>query len=231
MDCLEQKIVSMYQMMYFLRNSCFGLIALLFVVACSRNPVEETLPYYNSPDFTPIFISAEEDPGSKITHQIGDFSFTNQHGETIDQKAIENKIHVANFIFTTCGSICPVMTHNMAKVSDKFKDDDEVVILSFSVTPWIDTVEKLKQYAADKAIDDDNWHLLTGDKAKIYQLARKSYFAEESIGFTRDSTEFLHTEHFVLVDKHKRLRGIYNGTLKLEISLLMKDIKRLKTQK
>lgn len=217
--------------MFFLRNNCFGLIALVFlIVACSRNPVEETLPYYDSPNFTPIFINAEEDPASKITHQISDFSFTNQHGEIIDQKAIDDKIHVANFIFTTCGSICPVMTHNMAKVSDKFKDDNEVVILSFSVTPWIDTVEKLKQYAADKAIDDNNWHLLTGEKAKIYQLARRSYFAEESIGFTKDSTEFLHTEHFVLVDKNKRLRGIYNGTLKLEISQLIKDIQLLKDQ-
>jgi protein SCO1 len=119
----------------------------------------------------------------------------------------------------------------MKRVSDTFSNDKEVVLLSYSVTPWIDNVERLNTYAHDNSISSRNWHLLTGNKAKIYELARKSYFAEEDMGFTKDSTEFLHTEHFLLVDGSKRIRGIYNGTLQLEIEQLISDIKQLKNER
>lgn len=217
----------MYQKI-FLKISLLATI--ISILACKAKVEQMPLPYYNTPDFTPQFLSNQQDVDAKINHQIGNFSFTNQNGKNISQKNIEGKIHVANFIFTSCGSICPVMTKHMKLVDSTFNKDDELVILSFSVTPWIDDVDRLKKYAKRNNIKGNNWHFLTGSKAEIYDLARKYYFAEEDLGFTKDSTDFLHTEHVLLIDKNKRIRGIYNGTLQLETEQLIKDIKALKEE-
>lgn len=216
----------MLQTAYLRTSIC--MMALLFA-ACQKQE-EASLPYYNSADFTPLFLQTKQEVGTKVKHTLKPFSFLDQDRKTITEKNIEGKIHVANFVFTSCGNICPVMTEQMDRVSKAFQNDPSVVILSYSVTPWIDTPEKLKAYKTGKGIRNDNWHFLTGDKASIYSLARTSYFAEESMGFTKDSTQFLHTEHFVLVDSSKRIRGIYNGTLQLEAEQLIKDIKRLKEE-
>ncbi len=122
------------------------------------------------------------------------------------------------------------MTENLKTVEEQFLEDENALFLSFSVTPWIDKPHILKTYIERKEIKNENWHFLTGDKATIYDLARKSYFAEEDIGFTKDYTEFLHTEHFILVDQNKRIRGIYNGTLSLEMKQLADDILALKEE-
>ena len=187
------------------------------------------LPYYNTPDFTPHFINAAE-AKKQIDHTIADFSCTDQGGKNISQKDIEGKIHVANFFFTACGSICPRMMSNLKEVYSAFKTDSTIVFLSYSVTPWRDSVERLKKYAENNAVNFTNWHLLTGNKAAIYKLARISYFAEEDVGFSKDSSQFLHTEHILLIDKQKRIRGIYNGTLQLETAQLAKDIEALKKE-
>jgi protein SCO1/2 len=212
-----------------------GMFRTVFLIAGSIllyccNATQQQLPYYNTPDFTPRFLQGYEDV-NVITHQIANFSFTNQDSNTITQKNIEGKIHVADFIFTSCGSICPVMTTNLQKVSDAFSTDTNVVLLSYTVTPWIDSVARLKKYTSAKKIINPNWHFLTGAQSSIYNLARTSYFAEEDIGFTKDSSEFLHTEHILLVDKNKRIRGIYNGTLELEVQQLVKDIEVLRKEK
>ncbi|MVM39956.1 SCO family protein [Spirosoma sp. HMF3257] len=208
----------------FLRSS--SLVAVVLWIAC-QTETNSYLPYYNTPDFTPIFIDSHADIAKKIPHTISNFSFKDQNGEIFTQKAIEGKIHVADFFFTSCGAICPKMTKHMQMVEKAFPNDPSVVLLSYSVTPWIDSVARLKTYSQTNGIQSKNWHLLTGKKSEIYQLARQSYFAEEELGFSKDSTEFLHTEHFLLVDKHKRIRGIYNGTLKLEMQQLIADIKTL----
>ncbi|WP_018344311.1 SCO family protein [Cytophaga aurantiaca] len=187
------------------------------------------LPYYNTADFTPLFMS-EEEAAQKITHTISDFRFLNQDSVWISNTSIEGKIHAANFIFTRCGSICPVMTNNFKFVANEFNHDSTVALLSYSVTPWIDEPHVLKKYRRDNSIQNPNWHFLTGDKAAIYTLARTSYFAEEDIGFSKDSNQFLHTEHVILVDKNKRIRGVYNGTLELEMQQLMDDINALKRE-
>jgi protein SCO1 len=206
----------------------FLLLGSLWVFGCGEKKADTiALPYYNEPDFTPVFIKNKTEVNSKITHTINDFAFLNQDSTLVTQKLVENKIHVANFIFTICPSICPIMTKNLTTVSDELRGDNNVVFLSYSVTPWRDTPSVLKQYKDENGIKNDNWHFLTGEKGDIYNLARKSYFAEEDIGFSRDSSEFLHTEHFVLVDKTKRIRGIYNGTLQLEMQQLLADIKTL----
>ncbi len=185
------------------------------------------LPYYNTAIFTPEFFSSEEAAAQKITHIIPNFTFTNQHSKIVSQKDIDGKVHVANFIFTRCSSICPTMTKHMKMLQAKYYSNENLVMLSYSVTPWIDSVPRLKAYAEDNQITASNWHLLTGEKSKIYNLARRSYFAEEDLGFTKDSSDFLHTEHIILVDKSKRIRGIYNGTLQLDIEQMMKDIEVL----
>lgn len=215
----------MYQIV-FLKISI--LLAAVFCVSCAGKEPAEQLPYYNTPDFTPLFLSSVQDVNKKVPHTISSFSFTNQLGNTITEKTIDEKIHVANFIFTRCGSICPVMTKHMKLLQDAYRQDSSVVMLSYSVTPWADSVARLKAYAEHNEITAPNWHLLTGNKGDIYQLARQSYFAEEDLGFTKDSTEFLHTEHILLIDRNRRIRGIYNGTLQLEIEQLIKDIKLLK---
>ncbi len=216
-----QKTVSMYRTAFLINLSvCFAY--------CNSKPTTALLPYYNTPDFTPHFISGDE-AAKQITHTIADFSCTDHDEKTITQKDIEGKIHVANFFFTSCGSICPRMMNNLKETAGAFKNDSNIVFLSYSVTPWIDSVAKLKKYANTFSIATP-WHLLTGNKAAIYELARKSYYAEEDFGYSKDSTEFLHTEHILLVDKQKRIRGIYNGTLELETQQLTKDIEALKKE-
>lgn len=214
----------MYQIVFLL----FG--SLLFFACTEKKENSIALPYYNEPTFTPVFIKNKSELNGKITHRINDFSFLNQDSVLINQNVVNHKVHVANFIFTTCGSICPTMTTNMKIVSDSLKSDENIVFLSYSVTPWIDKPFVLKHYKNQNGIQNPNWHFLTGVKSDIYDLARKSYFAEEDIGFSKDSTEFLHTEHFILVDKTKRIRGIYNGTLQLDMQQLLADIKILQKE-
>jgi protein SCO1 len=161
--------------------------------SCNKNASEIALPYYNEPDFTPIFIENPFEVQKKIPQTIGDFSFLNQDSILISNKEIEGKIHVANFIFTSCGSICPTMTKNMKTVSDSLGNDPNLIFLSYSVTPWIDSPSVLNRFKTKNNIKNSNWHFLTGSKGDIYKLARQSYFAEEDIGFSKDSTEFLHT--------------------------------------
>lgn len=220
----ERKIVKMYRIVFLMFSS-------LLLVSCSNKKAEAfALPYYNEPNFTPIFLTDKSEVESKINHTINDFSFLDQDSILISQKDIEGKIHIANFIFTTCGSICPKMTTNLKIVNDSLKSHSDIVLLSYSVTPWIDTPSVLKKYKFRNEITNPNWHFLTGSKNDIYSLARKSYFAEEDIGFSKDRTEFLHTEHFILVDKTKRIRGIYNGTLELEMQQMLDDIKTLEKE-
>ena len=209
----------------------FLLLSSILLLSCKQKKDDAiTMPYYNDPDFNPIFIKNKLEVEKKITHQIDSFSFLNQDSIHVTQSIFKNKIHVANFIFTSCGSICPVMTSNFKIVSDSFKSDTTVIMLSYSVTPWIDKPNVLKTYIHKNGISNPNWHFLTGDRASIYKLARQSYFAEENIGFSKDSSQFLHTEHVILVDKTNRIRGVYNGTLSLEMHHLVEDIRNLQSE-
>ncbi|MFS4446463.1 SCO family protein [Maribacter sp. 2307UL18-2] len=158
-------------------------------------------------------------------HTIGDFSLTNQNGQTITQKTYEGKIYIADFFFTTCPTICPIMTMNMASIQDKI--GDEVLLLSHSVTPNIDSVAQLKKYALEKGVDDAKWNLVTGDKKQIYELARKSYLAVKTDG-DGGPYDMIHTENFILVDKERRIRGFYDGTKTEDMEQLLNDLEVLK---
>lgn len=146
-----------------------------------------------------------------LDHTIGKFAFTNQNGKKITEKDYEGKIYVADFFFTTCQSICPKMTNNMAWLQEKIKNNSKVKLVSFSVTPDIDSVAVLKAYAQKKGVIDSKWNLLTGDKKEIYYLARKSFLVVKT-GKPSEIYDMVHTENFVLVDAQKRIRGFYDGT-------------------
>ena len=186
----------------------------------------ETLPIY-SPSMVSKELVEENIQFIKKYHKIKDFSMKNQNGETITQEFYNDKIYVADFFFTTCPTICPIMTENMGYVQEKIKNDSDVLLLSFSVTPEIDSVEQLKKYALEKNVIDSKWNLVTGNKKDIYNLARTSYLVAKTNG---DGGKFdmIHTENFVLVDKEKRIRGFYDGTNSKEMDQLLNDIKILK---
>ena len=212
-------------MIQLLKNSL--LLLLFFCAACTNKKQEElSLPFINTADFTPEWIEKNDTAYSSI-HRIPPFSFTDQDGKTITEKTVDGKIYVADFIFTRCGSICPKMTTNMAVLQKTFKSNDDVLLLSHSVTPDMDSVPVLKKYAQEKGVISSKWHLLTGDQKLIYSLARQQYFAGDTIGYYKTGNEFLHTENFILVDKHRRIRGVYNGTLAVEMQRLTDDITTL----
>ena len=163
-------------------------------------------------------------------HIIADFSLTNQNGEIVTQNNYTNKIYVADFFFTTCQTICPIMTNHMAQIQKEIMDDPVVMLLSHSVTPEIDTVVLLKRYALEKGVNDTKWNLVTGDKKQIYELARKSYLAVKDFG-DGGAFDMIHTENFMLIDKKRQIRGFYDGTNPDDINRLLKDIKILKEEK
>ena len=186
----------------------------------------ETLPIY-SPSMVSKELVDENIQFIKKYHKIKDFSMKNQNGETITQEFYNDKIYVADFFFTTCPTICPIMTENMGYVQEKIKNDSDVLLLSFSVTPEIDSVEQLKKYALEKNVIDSKWNLVTGNKKDIYNLARTSYLVAKTNG-DGGKYDMIHTENFVLVDKEKRIRGFYDGTNSKEMDQLLNDIKILK---
>jgi protein SCO1/2 len=184
-------------------------IAIFLGIYALQSP-KKMLPIYSPRDVNPELVdSTVQHIGSD--HKIADFSFTNQNGKNVTQKEYENSIYVADFFFTTCPTICPKMTNNMVWLQNQLKKYPNVKLLSFSVTPDIDTPEVLKKYALEKGVDDTRWNLVTGAKKEIYYLARKSYLAVKT-GKPEEYFDMVHTENFILIDKNKRIRGFYDGT-------------------
>ncbi len=187
---------------------------------------KKVLPVYQPAQVSPELVDTTIQHQKKY-HKIADFSLTNQNGKTITQEDYKDKIYVADFFFTTCQTICPIMTKNMHEVQKQFLTDDEVMILSHTVTPDIDTVAQLKRYAKEKNVNASKWHLVTGNKKQIYELARKSYLAVKDDG-DGGPFDMIHTENFMLIDKERQIRGFYDGTDLEEIDRLIDDIKILK---
>ena len=188
-------------------------------------------PKKRLPVYQPNMVNAELVDSTlqhvKKYHRIADFSLLNQNGDTITQENYRNKIYVADFFFTTCPTICPIMTANLVEVQAALANDSEVLLLSHSVTPEIDSVAQLKKYAIGKGVNDAKWNLVTGDKKQIYELARKSYLAVQEDG-DGGPFDMIHTENFILVDKKRRIRGFYDGTKEEEMDRLLSDIEILK---
>lgn len=185
----------------------------------------EVLPIYQPAEVNEKLVDSSIIHVAKY-HKISDFKLTNQNGKEITQANYKDKIYVADFFFTTCQDICPVMTKNMYQLQEELKNDNEILLLSHTVIPEVDTIEQLKEYAIENKVDDSKWNLVTGDKKQIYELARKSYLAVEDSNF--NEFDMIHTENFMLIDKEKQIRGFYDGTNSEEINRLLKDIEILK---
>lgn len=201
----------------------FIVFAIVFLtISYSLLKPQKKLPIYSPSMVNPEMVDSTVQHISKY-HTISDFSFTNQNGKTISQKDYEGKIYIADFFFTTCPTICPIMQDNMVEIQNAFKDVLDVMLLSHTVMPHIDSVPVLKKYALEKGVIDSKWNLVTGDKKDIFYIARKSYLAvkTETEGELYD---MVHTENFILVDKKRRVRGFYDGTNKEEITRLIGDI-------
>jgi protein SCO1/2 len=190
--------------------------------------VDAKLKIYNPADVNPRLVDFSMKHITK-DHTVADFELTNQNGEIITNKNYANKIYVADFFFTRCQTICIAMAYNMSELQEMYKEDTDIMFLSHSVTPIIDSVSVLKEYADRKGVIDGKWNVTTGSKKHIYELARKSYFAVLDEG-NGDENDFIHTEQFVLVDKEKRIRGYYDGTEKEDMIKLKKDIVVLKDE-
>ncbi len=204
----------------------FGVlsIAIIAIIYNILN-VEQPLPIWQPNRIDAALVDSTLQNKRKY-HTVADFKLINQNGDTITQADYKDKIYVADFFFTTCQSICPVMTGQMYRVQEAITSDDDVMLLSHSVTPEIDSVAQLKAYALEKKVDDSKWNLVTGDRKQIYDLARKSYLVVKD-----DNTQdygMIHTENFALIDKDRQIRGMYDGTSETSVDSLLMDIEKLK---
>lgn len=207
----------------------FAIISIIILaVIYNILNVDKVLPIYQPAKVNLELVDSTIQHINKY-HKIADFKLTNQNGEIITQNDYQDKIYVADFFFTTCQTICPIMTENMAEIQKSILQDDDVMLLSHSVTPKIDSVAQLKRYAIKKGVNDTKWNLVTGDKKEIYKLARKSYLAVKTYG-NGDEYDMIHTENFMLIDKKRQIRGFYDGTKQEDINQLLSDIKILKEE-
>ena len=189
---------------------------------------EKKLPIYQ-PNMVKFQLVDSTIQHIKRFHKIDDFSLINQNNEVVSNETYDGKIYVADFFFTTCPGICPIMKENMITLQNEFINDDNILLLSHTVTPEIDSVSVLKKYSQEKGVLDSKWNMVTGDKKQIYNLARKSYLVAEDIE-SPIQYDMIHTENFVLVDSKRRIRGFYDGTDNNVMDNLINDIKILKKE-
>ncbi len=196
------------------------ICSIVFYFGCTEKKSSVLLPIYGEKKII---------AGDTIYHQIASFNLTNQIGQVVNQNTTKNKIYIANFFFATCQSICPMMSNQLQEVQKAFLADDSVLILSHSVNPLHDTVAVLSNYADTYGAKTNKWHLLTGNKKQIYDLAKTSYLVN---AFEDDGSPegFLHSELFLLIDKKARIRGMYDGTNTAEVKKLIEDVKLLKQE-
>lgn len=218
---------------FFSKYKFFAIVMLVLSVIIITAIYQILSPTVTLPVYQPNMVNAELVDSTKLHvkkyHTIADFALLNQNGDTITQKDYENKIYIADFFFTTCPTICPIMTDNMLKLQEILKTQDNVLLLSHTVTPEIDSVPVLKAYAEKKGVNDAKWNMVTGEKQQIYDLARKSYLVAKYEPFDGDY-DMIHTENFVLVDTRRRIRGFYDGTNWDEMEDLLKDLEMLQRE-
>jgi protein SCO1/2 len=199
------------------------LVFSIVLFGCSDNKT-------NHEKLLPIFGEKKVDKkGDTLYHSVSPFLFVNQFGENVTKETVKGKIYVADFFFATCESICPKMSSQLVNVQQAFLKDNDVLILSHTVNPMHDSVAVLKKYGERFGAQKNKWHLLTGNKKEIYDMARFSYLVN-ALEADGSAEGFLHSELFVLIDSKKRIRGFYDGTDSVTIVKLISDIKLLKTE-
>jgi protein SCO1 len=196
------------------------LIAVALMAGCSKKETEAPLP---------IFGEREVNGADTIYHTIADFKFVDQDSAMVTNDTFKGKIYVADFFFTTCRTICPIMKTQMKRVYDSIKGNPDVLILSHTIDPEYDTVGLLKDFAERLGVDSKKWHFVTGDKDKIYEIAQTSYFAT-ALEDKAERDGFIHSGAFLLIDKDKRIRGKYDGTKADDVNRLLTDIRKLERE-
>jgi protein SCO1 len=210
----------------------FCIVGVTFTYFMIRPTEEEKLPVINPIDLEDEMVDPEL-LRVGYGHRVGDFSFTDQEGSTFTQAEVKDKVFVVEYFFTTCKTICPVMNVQMSRVHEKFKEKENFKILSFTVDPETDDVAQMKRYADEHEANSNCWHFLTGSRADLYRLARRSFFVlkpAEAENQGDVGSDFIHTNNFVLVDKQMRIRGYYDGTSAKEVDKLIHDIEILLKQ-
>lgn len=206
-----------------------GISLSYLFVACSSNSnhnnKETALPYLGRHDYMEKTVD-NQTVVDTIYHKVADFSFVDQDSTIVTSSTFENKIYVTDFFFTSCPTICPVMKTQMLRVYEAFKDNDQVAFLSHTIDPEYDTVALLHDYAERLGVESDKWHFVTGEKEDIYEMGLKSYMVT-AMEDEEEPGGFIHSGAFILVDKEKHVRGMYDGTEKDQVDLLIHDIEKL----
>lgn len=217
--------------MRFLLNALLGVYSLFLVFclsSCSSGENQEGkagLPYLGRHDFVEKNVNNETIVDT-LYHQVADFSFVDQDSAIVTPETFDNKIYVTDFFFTSCPTICPVMKTQMLRVYETFKDNEEVALLSHTIDPVHDTVAVLRDYAERLGVSSDKWHFVTGEKDEIYDMGLKSYM----VTAMEDENEpggYIHSGAFILVDKDRHIRGMYDGTKPEQVDILINDINKL----
>lgn len=210
-----------------------ALIALGLLAGCAGAEAEHALdahlPYYTSAELSAEWLEPGS-PEAARAHRIDEFDFIDQDGAHVTRDTLAGHVYVANFIFTSCTSVCPRMSTTFVRVQDAFESDPRVHLVSHTVDPEHDTPERLHHYASLFGAISGRWHFVHGERDALYQLARRSYFAEREPGLSRDGTQFMHTENVLLIDAEGHVRGVYEGTLLAEADRMIEDIRRLERE-
>lgn len=207
----------------------FAIGGIITMYLMNRPSGEKPLPVINPVDLQSEMVD-QDLVRQGFGHKIGDFSFTDQNNRAFGLKDVQGKVFVAEYFFTNCGTICPKMTAQMERVQQRFRGNKDFEILSFTVDPANDTVERMAEYARMHKADNSQWHFLTGKQADLYRVARRSFFVlkpAETVNQGDVGSDFIHTNNFVLIDQQRRIRGYYDGTSEKDVDRMMKDVERL----
>lgn len=201
-------------------NTTWFFALSVFIISSCANQADKPLPIFGERDIH---------NGDTIYHTIADFRFVDQDSSEVTNATFKDKIYVADFFFTSCRTICPKMKTQMLRVYDSVENDPEVLLLSHTIDPEYDTVGLLKDFAERLGVESKKWHFVTGEKEQIYNIAQTSYFAT-ALEDKSEPDGFIHSGAFLLIDKHQRIRGKYDGTVEEDVNQLLKDIEKLKKE-
>ncbi len=212
-------------------SNCYIVSALfLLLLGCSEKPEhyennQEALPYLGRKQVVEKTVDGQTVQDT-VNHKIGEFQFLNQDSSLITHEDVEGKVYVADFFFTTCPTICPIMKTQMLRVHEVFKDHNDFAILSHSIDPEYDNVKVLKDFSERLDIEGGEWHFLTGNKKDIFDMGQKGYMVS-AMEDEQEPGGFIHSGAFILIDRYRHIRGVYDGTKAEQVDKLIRDIEIL----
>ena len=204
-------------------------IVIITLASCGKVKTHYELPILGQKEIKTKNVNGEV-INDTIYHTIQPFRFVNQDSNFVTNETFDGQVYVADFFFTSCPTICPAMKKQMLRVYEKYKDHPEVAFLSHTIDPKHDTVAVLANFARNLGVSSDKWHFVTGERDEIYQLGEKSYMVVAGED-KKAPGGYIHSGAFLLVDKERRIRGVYDGTVPEQVDILISDIKKLTKKK